>query len=58
MRIPNPVPRFMARKLGTQDLGAMDHEMNRGDRQGAVFCDEEDRKLFVATLAGSLGTPF
>jgi hypothetical protein len=48
----------MARKLGTQDLGAMDHEMNRGDRQGAVFCDEEDRKLFVATLAGSLGTPF
>ncbi|MGO8927666.1 MAG: hypothetical protein ACLQU3_12335 [Limisphaerales bacterium] len=48
----------MARKLGIQHPGAMDRVMNRGDRQEAVFCDEEDLKLFVATLAGSLGTPF
>jgi putative transposase len=33
----------------------MDHAMNRGDRLEAVFCDEDDRVLSVATLAESLG---
>jgi len=41
----------MARKLRIQFPGAMYHVMNRGDHQGTIFGDEDDRKLFVATLA-------
>jgi REP element-mobilizing transposase RayT len=33
----------------------MYHAMNRGERLEAIFCDEDDRVLFVATLAESLG---
>jgi REP element-mobilizing transposase RayT len=45
----------MARKLREECPGAMYHAMNRGDRLEAIFCDEDDRVLFVATLAESLG---
>ena len=41
----------MARKLRIQYAGAMYHVMNRGDHQETLFCDEDDRKLFVGTLA-------
>jgi len=41
----------MARKLRIQYPGAMHHLMNHGDHQETIFCDEDDRKLFVATLA-------
>ena len=41
----------MASKLRIQYPGAMYHVMNRGDHQETIFCDEDDRKLFVATLA-------
>ena len=41
----------MTRKLRIQYAGAMYHVMNRGDHQETIFCDEDDRKLFVATLA-------
>ncbi|PYI84264.1 MAG: hypothetical protein DME26_13555 [Verrucomicrobia bacterium] len=41
----------MARKLRVQYEGAIYHVMNRGDRQGPVFRDEDDRELFLRTLA-------
>ncbi len=41
----------MARKLRIQYPGAIYHVMNRGDHQETIFCDDDDRKLFVATLA-------
>jgi hypothetical protein len=34
--------------------GAIYHAMSRGDSLEAIFCDEDDRMLFVATLAESL----
>src|ERR1035437_10006002 len=44
-------PRFMARELRIQYPGAIYHVMNRGDHQERIFCDDEDRKMFLATLA-------
>src|SRR5512137_1799867 len=41
----------MARKLRVQYPGAIYHVMNRGDRREAVFVDDEDRELFLATLS-------
>jgi REP element-mobilizing transposase RayT len=41
----------MARKLRIQYPGAIYHVMNRGDHQERIFCDDEDRKVFLATLA-------
>ena len=41
----------MARKLRIQYPGAIYHVMNRGDHQERIFCDDEDRKRFLATLA-------
>jgi hypothetical protein len=41
----------MARKLRIQYRGAMYHVMNRGDHQEVIFCDDDDRKLFLSTLA-------
>ena len=41
----------MARKLRIQYPGAIYHVMNRGDHQETIFCDDDDRNLFVATLA-------
>ena len=41
----------MARKLRIQYPGAIYHVMNRGDHQEVIFCDDDDRKLWMATLA-------
>jgi putative transposase len=40
----------MARKLRIQHPGAIYHLMNRGDHQERIFCNDADRKLFLATL--------
>ena len=40
----------MARKLRIEYPGAIYHVMNRGDRREAVFHDDRDRDLFLATL--------
>ena len=41
----------MARKLRVQYPGAIYHVMNRGDRREAIFIDDQDRVLFLDTLA-------
>ena len=41
----------MARKLRMEYPGAIYHVMNRGDRREAIFLADQDRELFVATLA-------
>jgi putative transposase len=41
----------MARKLRVEYAGAIYHVMNRGDRRGPIFRDDEDRQRFMATLA-------
>lgn len=41
----------MARKLRVQYPGAIYHVMNRGDRREPIFNDDEDRLLFLDTLA-------
>lgn len=40
----------MARKLRIEYPGAIYHVMNRGDRREAIFHDDKDRELFLATL--------
>ena len=45
----------MARKLRIEYPGAIYHVMNRGDRREAIFHDDRDRELFVATLAEACG---
>jgi len=40
----------MARKLRSEYPGAIYHVMNRGDRRDAIFHDDRDRELFLATL--------
>ena len=41
----------MARKLRVQYPGAIYHAMNRGDRREPIFNDDQDRVLFLDTLA-------
>jgi len=41
----------MARKLRIEYPGAIYHVINRGDRREAIFHEDRDRELFVATLA-------
>ncbi len=41
----------MARKLRVEYPGAIYHVMNRGDRREPIFLADQDRELFVATLA-------
>ena len=41
----------MARNLRIQYPGAIYHVMNCGDHQELIFSDEDDRSLFVSTLA-------
>jgi putative transposase len=41
----------MARKLRLQYPGAIYHVMNRGDRREAIFHNDQDRLLFLDTLA-------
>ena len=40
----------MARKLRVEFEGAVYHVMNRGDQRERIFADDEDRRLFLATL--------
>ena len=40
----------MARKLRIQYEGAIYHLMNRGDHREDIFCDDQDRQLFLDTL--------
>ena len=41
----------MARKLRVQYPGAVYHVMNRGDRREPIYADDQDRLLFLETLA-------
>jgi putative transposase len=41
----------MARKLRIEYEGAIYHVMNRGDRREAIFREDDDRHLFLKTLA-------
>ena len=41
----------MARKVRVEYGGAIYHVINRGDRQEAIFRDQQDRERFLATLA-------
>ena len=41
----------MARKIRIEYAGAIYHVMNRGDRQEAIFEDDDDRRRFMDTLA-------
>jgi hypothetical protein len=41
----------MARKLRVQYPGAVYHVMNRGDRREPIYADDQDRLLFLDTLA-------
>ena len=41
----------MARKLRVEYPGAIYHVMNRGDRREAIFLNDADREMFIATLA-------
>jgi len=41
----------MARKLRLEYPGAIYHVMNRGDRREAIFRTDQDRRLFLETLA-------
>ncbi len=45
----------MARKLRVQYPGAIYHVMNRGDRREPIFADDQDRRLFLDTLAEACG---
>ena len=45
----------MARKLRVQYPGAMYHVMTCGDHQEVIFGDDDDRNLFLATLAEGCG---
>ncbi len=45
----------MPRKLRVEYPRAVYHMMNRGDRREPIFRDEENRKLFVATLGECYG---
>jgi REP element-mobilizing transposase RayT len=40
----------MARKVRLEYPGAIYHVVNRGDHQERIFCDDEDRQEFLATL--------
>ena len=40
----------MARKLRVEFEGAAYHVMSRGDQRERIFVDDEDRRLFLATL--------
>ncbi len=45
----------MPRKLRVEYEGAVYHVMNRGDRREAIFLQDEDRELFLETLAEACG---
>ena len=41
----------MPRKPSIEYDGAVYHIMSRGNRRGAIFMNDDDRRLFPATLA-------
>jgi hypothetical protein len=41
----------MARPLRIEFAGALYHVTSRGDRQETVYVDDEDREVFLRTLA-------
>ena len=41
----------MPRKARIEFAGAAYHLLDRGDRREAIFRDERDREIFLATLA-------
>ena len=45
----------MARKLRVEYPGAVYHVMNRGDRREPIYADDQDRLLFLDTLAEACG---
>ena len=45
----------MPRKVRIQCEGAVYHVMCRGDRREAIFADNGDREMFLATLAQMCG---
>ncbi len=45
----------MARKSRIEFAGAVYHVINRGSRREAIFRDDTDRKIFVATLGQTCG---
>src|SRR5215471_2662301 len=49
--VPFTLHFWMARKLRVQYPGAIYHLMNRGDRREPIFLDDDDRHLFLKTLA-------
>ena len=40
----------MTRRVRIQYPGAIYHVMNRGDHKERIFCDDQDRQQFLATL--------
>ncbi len=40
----------MPRQVRREFAGAIYHLMNRGDRREDIFRDEQDRRIFLATL--------
>jgi REP element-mobilizing transposase RayT len=44
-------PKVYGSQVAHSVPGAIYHQMNRGDHQETIFCDDEDRLLFMATLA-------
>ena len=45
----------MAHKVRVEYPGAIYHVLNRGDRREAIFHEDADRELFLATLAEACG---
>jgi len=45
----------MPRQMRREFAGAIYHAMNRGDRREAVFRDEQDRRMFLASLTEASG---
>ena len=45
----------MPRQVRIEFPGATYHVMCRGDRQEWIFADDEDRKMFLATLVEAIG---
>ncbi len=45
----------MPRQVRREFAGAIYHLMNRGDRREDIFRDEQDRRIFLATLTEACG---
>ena len=45
----------MARSIRIEIAGGYYHVMARGNRRGAIYTDDDDRRFFLGTLAGACG---